>query len=135
MALNFPTSPATNTEYTLESKTWVYNGFAWDLKTSAPTISITTASTSAEILDSFSSTAYRTAKYYIQAVKNSNVHSLEMLITHDGTNVYATVFAEIYDTSSLFTVNSYITSGTLNVSVQSVLAGTTIKASKVLIPL
>jgi hypothetical protein len=35
MALNFPSNPVTNTEYTFGTKTWVYNGFAWDLKTNA----------------------------------------------------------------------------------------------------
>lgn len=35
MALNFPSNPITNTEYTFGTKTWVYNGFAWDLKTNA----------------------------------------------------------------------------------------------------
>jgi hypothetical protein len=34
MALNFPSSPATNDEYTLGTKTWVWNGLAWALKTS-----------------------------------------------------------------------------------------------------
>lgn len=32
MALNFPTSPALNDEYTFDSKTWVWNGTAWALK-------------------------------------------------------------------------------------------------------
>lgn len=35
MALNFPSNPITGTEYTFGTKTWVYNGFAWDLKTNA----------------------------------------------------------------------------------------------------
>jgi len=34
MALNFPSSPATNDEYTLGNKTWVWNNTAWALKTS-----------------------------------------------------------------------------------------------------
>lgn len=32
MAISFPTSPAPNDTYTVGSKTWVYNGYAWDLQ-------------------------------------------------------------------------------------------------------
>ena len=34
MALNYPSSPATNDTYTYSGKTWVYNGSAWDLQAS-----------------------------------------------------------------------------------------------------
>ena len=30
MALNFPSSPSLNQSYTLDSKTWIWNGYAWD---------------------------------------------------------------------------------------------------------
>jgi len=35
MAINFPASPATNDTYTFSGKTWVWNGYAWALKTTA----------------------------------------------------------------------------------------------------
>ena len=35
MALNFPTSPTLNQTYTVGNKTWKWNGYAWDLNTSA----------------------------------------------------------------------------------------------------
>ena len=35
MALNFPTSPALNETHTVGSKTWKWNGYAWDLNSSA----------------------------------------------------------------------------------------------------
>jgi hypothetical protein len=34
--MNFPTSPTTGDTYTLGSKTWVWNGSAWDLQSAAP---------------------------------------------------------------------------------------------------
>ena len=32
MALNFPTSPALNQTHTVGSKTWKWNGYAWDIQ-------------------------------------------------------------------------------------------------------
>jgi hypothetical protein len=34
MPLSFPTSPSLNQAYVVGSKTWVWNGYAWDLQTS-----------------------------------------------------------------------------------------------------
>lgn len=36
MALNFPTGPTLNQEYTLGTKTWIWDGAAWTLKTTTP---------------------------------------------------------------------------------------------------
>jgi len=32
MALDFPTTPSLNDEYTLNNRTWVFNGTSWDSK-------------------------------------------------------------------------------------------------------
>ena len=47
MALNFPTSPALNQTHTVGSKTWKWNGYAWDMQT-------TTAADSASVVAAFS---------------------------------------------------------------------------------
>jgi hypothetical protein len=36
MSLNFPTSPAINSEYSFGNKTWVWNGSSWFLKQNQP---------------------------------------------------------------------------------------------------
>lgn len=66
MALNFPTSPALNDEYTFETKTWVWNGTAWALKQNAPTVLLDIIKTvdgagsglDADVLDGNNSSAF-----------------------------------------------------------------------------
>lgn len=52
--MNFPTSPTTGDTYTLGSKTWVWNGAAWDLQSVAPsnlTLDYLQLNTSATVTD------------------------------------------------------------------------------------
>ena len=37
-SINFPTSPSVNDEYTFGDKTWIWNGYAWDVKAAPNTI-------------------------------------------------------------------------------------------------
>ena len=52
--MNFPTSPTLDQTYTLGSKTWVWNGSAWDLQSAAPnnlTLDYVQLNTSATVAD------------------------------------------------------------------------------------
>lgn len=44
--------------------------------------------TTLQNLDVYSSTAYRSAKYFIQIVDGTSIHITEITVFHDGTNVY-----------------------------------------------
>lgn len=61
---------------------------------------ISTASLSAVVVDSFPKATYPLAKYII-SVKDTTtlVHALELLLTHEGTNVLLTKYGEIYNTN------------------------------------
>jgi hypothetical protein len=67
-------------------------------------------------VDVFSSSVYRTAKYIFQANTSSTYESSEVLVTHDGSTAYRTVYAVISSGASLGNVTATI-NGT-NVLVQ-----------------
>ena len=62
-----------------------------ELNTSTQAISVNTVTT----VDSFTKTAYRTAKYLIQASQGSKYTSSEVLLVHDGTDSYLSEYAMI----------------------------------------
>ena len=70
--------------------------------------SLTTAATTTVNLDTFVKTNYRTAKYLIQATSLANVHSCEIIMTHDGTNTYMTEYAMVRNAGSIFNLTSDI---------------------------
>jgi hypothetical protein len=80
-----------------------------------------TASTSGATqitIDTFSTTAYRTAHYIVQVTDNTNsqYHSAQIMLIHDGVNVYKTEYNEIYTASMLGNFDASITGGILSVS-------------------
>ena len=85
----------------------------------------TTTTTSNQVIDSWSATTYRTAKYILQAVNGSDVHSTEILLNHDDTNVFITEYATIYSNASLFTVSAQLNGSTLQLIATPTNANTT----------
>lgn len=73
----------------------------------------TTTTTANQVIDSWSATTYRTAKYILQAVNGSDVHSTEILLNHDETDVFITEYATVYSNASLFTVSAQLNGSTL----------------------
>ena len=71
----------------------------------------TTTSTTTTSLDSLDVTVFRTAKYVIEAVSGGEVHTVEVLLTHNGTTAAQTTYGEIYTGSSLFSVSCDVNSG------------------------
>ena len=67
-------------------------------------------------VDIFSTSVYRTAKYIFQANTSSTYESSEVLVTHDGSTAYRTVYAVISSGASLGNVSTTVSSG--NVLVQ-----------------
>ncbi len=79
----------------------------------------TTTNTANQVLDTFSATAFRTAKYLVQVhdTANNYYHSCEILLIHDGATVYMTEYAIIYSSVSLASFNAEIAGGNVRLLV------------------
>jgi hypothetical protein len=69
-------------------------------------------------LDTYSSTTYRSAKYFVQIVDGSNVHITEINLFHDGTNVFKTEYGIATNNGELGSFDATLSTGviTLNFS-------------------
>jgi len=67
-------------------------------------------------LDTYSASAYRTAKYLVQVVDNTKIHVEEILVFHDGTNVYLTEYAIATSQGELGTFDANLTGGTVTLT-------------------
>ena len=92
------------------------------------TTSITTSTTSQVVIDSFSATTYRSAKYYMQITSGSAYQMIELSLVHNGTTVYLAQYGDVRTGASLGTFDAEIISGTLNILYTPDNAITTIKA-------
>ena len=82
-------------------------------------------------VDSFPHADYRTAKYLIQMTSGSSYQSTEVLIMHDGTDVYITEYATIASSTTLGTVSAVLVGSSLVLRVSPVNANTTVKGQRI----
>jgi hypothetical protein len=70
-------------------------------------------------LDSFTASVFRTAKYLVQITNStdSDYQSLEITLFHDGTTVYLTQYASIFDNGAQATFDADISSGAVRLRV------------------
>jgi hypothetical protein len=64
-------------------------------------------------LDAFSASAYRTCKYVIQIVDGTKIHVEEILLFHDGTNVYMTEYGIATSQGELGDFDAQLATGTV----------------------
>ena len=68
-----------------------------------------TSTTSAnQVLDTYNKSTYRTVKYIIQAISGSNIHSSEVILTHNDTDTFASQFGVVKSGPVLYTLSSTI---------------------------
>jgi hypothetical protein len=86
-----------------------------------------------QVVDTFSASEYRTTKYIIQLEHDSDskYHSTEILLTHDGTQVYLTEYGIIRTDSSLGEFDATLSGGTISLSLTPSYTNTSFKAKRI----
>lgn len=123
------TTAAVNTD-TIEVVSY---GRAYIIDNSDNVISNSTALTSTttnQVVDTFDLTLYSTAKYIVQAKYSTSTHSTEIMVMHDGTNVYIHEYGTMYSGSSLGTFSADISSGLVRLLFSPTNINTTVKSKR-----
>jgi hypothetical protein len=71
----------------------------------------------AKVIDTWDKTRYTSAKYLVQLKDGTSIHTQEMIVIHDGTNVYVTEYGIIYNTGELGTFGGGYSLNGLNVEI------------------
>ena len=95
---------------------------------------VTTAAATQFTLDSFSTTAYRSAKYLVQISSGSSYELIELALIHDGTTVYLSQYGNIKTGATLGVFDATISTGTLSLLATPNNAVTTFKTAITVIP-
>lgn len=85
---------------------------------------LTTTTTSEQTLDTCS-VAYEGVKYSLLAVHSSGSHACEVVVGTDGTNAFFSQYGDVITASSLFSLNTSVSSGNTNLLVTPVNTNTT----------
>ena len=72
---------------------------------------LTSTDSANQVLDSYNKTIYRTVKYVIQAISGSNIHSSEVVLTHNDSDTFASQYAVVKSGPVLYTLGSTIVDG------------------------
>jgi hypothetical protein len=86
-----------------------------------------TDTTSDQVIDTVSITMYRTVKYMVQITSGSNYQATELLLLHDGTDVYVTIYGDIFTSANLCSFNADISGENMRLLVTPVNNNTTFK--------
>jgi hypothetical protein len=102
----------------------------WDaIKPNTATLTATTAD---QIVDTFSAVNYRTAKYLISMSHATlGYHATEVLVIHNGTDVYMTEYGTLFTQASLGTFSGSIVSGVVRLTVTPINTNTTVKLQRI----
>jgi hypothetical protein len=87
------------------------------------------------VIDSFSATAYRTAKYVVKSENDDGYESLEVLLIHNNINSYVTVYAAINDGGgNTVSITTGISSGNVELRATGLAANTVVNLIGTYVP-
>lgn len=87
--------------------------------------------TAQQFVDKFSIYDYRSAKYFVQMTSGTDYHTSEVMVLHDGTNVYLTEYATMYTNNSLGIISADIQNGFVRLLVTPTNNTTEVKGHKI----
>lgn len=88
---------------------------------------VTTSTATDQILDTFSTSAWRSANYVVTMNAGTDYHTTQVTVIHDGTSAYMTEYGMVYTNGNLGLFNTSIVSGTVRLNVTPTFAATTIR--------
>jgi hypothetical protein len=94
---------------------------------------VTSSASANQVLDSVSSSSFRTIKYLVQVTNSTDYQSSEILLVHNGTNSYITEYGLVTTNGVLANYDSNIIGGNIQLLVSPTNATNTIKIFKTLI--
>ena len=95
--------------------------------------SYTTTTTANNVVDSFVKTAFRSAKYTIQITSGSDYHVTEVLLLHNGSDVFITEYGTVYTNASLGNVTAAINSANVELLVAPTNSSSVVKSKRITI--
>jgi len=84
-----------------------------------------------QVADTFHKLKYRTAKYIIQMTSGTDYHATEVLLIHDGTNVYMTEYGSMFTNVSLGDIDADISGNDVRLLVTPTSINTTVKTQRI----
>jgi hypothetical protein len=91
------------------------------------------STTAEQFVDKFSIENYRSAKYLIQMTSGTDYHTSEVMVLHDGSNVYLSEYGTMYTNNSLGTVSADILNGYVRILVTPTNITTVVKGHKLVV--
>lgn len=93
-----------------------------------------TTTDSNQLVGQFSSSIFRSAKYIIQFSYGLEFHTFEILMTHNGTDIFVTEYGEIYTSIRLGTLSATIESGYVKLYVTPLVENLNLVMKGILVP-
>jgi hypothetical protein len=84
-------------------------------------------------IDSIDATLYRSAKYVIQCTHGTDFQTIELLLMHDGTNVYITRYGLMYTNDELATFTADLDGDTIFVDAVATYSNTMVKFTRTVV--
>ena len=95
--------------------------------------SYTSTNTDLQAMDTFALASYRSGKYVVSVTSGSSYQITELVVLHDGTNVYTTEYATLLSGSTLAQFSANVLSGNIRLNVTPSSSSTTFKYQRTLL--